>query len=52
MLGQYLGPDDLLLLGLCSCAWYELGCSEYLWMLMASNLRVLHGSDTRWSGLF
>jgi len=46
-MAQYLGPDELLLLGLCSCAWFELGCSEFLWTQLALSLKCLHGSDHR-----
>ena len=44
---RFLDPDDALMLGLTSAAWYELTVSELVWNAMAVNLGVLSALDMR-----
>ena len=35
---QFLGPEEMLVLGVCSTAWYELTASEVLWEMLTIRL--------------
>ena len=41
LLGEFLGPDDLLVVSMLGTAWFELGTSELLWYLLAVRLGSL-----------
>jgi hypothetical protein len=46
LLGEFLGPDDLLVVSMLGTAWFELGTSELLWYLLAVRLGSLVEGDT------
>lgn len=46
LLGEFLGPDDLLVVSMLGTAWFELGTSELLWYLQAVRLGSLGEGDS------